>query len=100
MSVWVARARALILEQSVVPEPAPAGAPHGGNAMQKSLNESERSDRIESVRRIFEDQGFGNLELLEGWEGDELEELRELLTEQEFETLLDQLSAGDPDAGG
>jgi len=50
-----------------------------------------RSERIREVRRIFEEYGFGNLELLEGWDGDQLEQLAGFLSEVEFQTLIDDL---------
>lgn len=54
--------------------------------------------RAAQVRRIFEDQGFGSLERLDDWDGAELEELRDVLTPEEYEILLDQLQ-DDPEAG-
>jgi len=47
--------------------------------------------RIDEVRRIFGEYGFGNFELLERWEGDDLRELAGILTEEEYQTLLDEL---------
>jgi hypothetical protein len=47
--------------------------------------------RVDEVRRIFEEYGFGNFELLERWEGDDLRELAGVLTEAEYQTLLDEL---------
>ena len=41
--------------------------------------------------RIFADEGWGSLELVDEGDGDDLEELRALLRESEFETLLDRL---------
>ena len=55
--------------------------------------DTRTADRAREVRRIFEEFGFGNIELLEGWDGDEIEELADLLTEEEYETLLLQLQA-------
>ena len=56
------------------------------------MNKSTKSsERIREVRRIFEEHGIGNLEILEGWNGEELEELAPGLTEEEFQTLLDEL---------
>lgn len=52
-------------------------------------------ERVHEVRRIFAEYGIGSIELLEGWDGEELEELADVLTEEEFQTLLDQLE--DPD---
>lgn len=54
---------------------------------------TDELDRIREVRRIFEEQGFGNAEMLEGWDGDDLDELADLLSEDEFQTLLDELEA-------
>jgi hypothetical protein len=48
-------------------------------------------ERRRRVQRIFEQEDWGNLELLDGWDGEDLEELKSILNEQEFETLLDRL---------
>lgn len=57
------------------------------------MNEStEKSARVREVQRIFEDYGFGNIELLESWEGDDLGELSEFLSPEEFQTLVDELA--------
>ena len=45
--------------------------------------------QLETIRRIFEEQRFGNAELLEGC--NDLEDLRDLLTPEEMEILLDEL---------
>ena len=56
------------------------------------MNEiKEHAERVREVRRIFEHHGFGNVELLEGWDGVDLQSLMDLLTEEEFQTLLDEL---------
>lgn len=56
------------------------------------MNESiERSERVGEVRRIFEECGFGNVALLDSWDGDQFEELAEFLSEEEYQTLLDKL---------
>ena len=57
-----------------------------------------RSQRIPEVRKIFEEHGFGNVELLEGWDGEELGELEDLLSEEEFQTLLDALETSREEA--
>ena len=54
-----------------------------------------RGDRIQVVRSIFQEHDFGNVELLEGWDGNDLEELCDLLTEEEFQTLLDEVENTD-----
>lgn len=59
--------------------------------MKKAKKKPVDEDRLEEVRRIFEDEGFANAALLEQWDGDDLEELRELLSDEEMQTLLDQL---------
>lgn len=56
---------------------------------------TKRKLRLQEVKQIFEECGFGNAELLEGWDGDELAELADLLTEEEFQTLLDKLAEPD-----
>ena len=58
----------------------------------KTMTEKERRRRrIGHVLRIFQDQEWGNLELLDAWDGDDLTELRDLLSRDEFETLQDRL---------
>jgi len=57
---------------------------------------TQRTDRLREVQRIFEEYGFSNAELLMDWNGEELEELAEFLTEEEFQTLLDELEETDP----
>jgi hypothetical protein len=47
--------------------------------------------RIAEVRRIFEEYGFGDFDLLERWEGDDLRDLCEFLSDEEYQTLLDEL---------
>lgn len=51
--------------------------------------------RLLQVRRIFEESGFGNIELLDEWDGHELEDLRDLLSDEEFQQLLDELQDQD-----
>ena len=51
----------------------------------------QQSDRVKEVRRIFEEFGFGNADLLEAWDGDRLDDLADALSEDEFQTLLDNL---------
>ena len=53
---------------------------------------TRESWRRARVRQIFEDRDWGNVELLEGWDGKELDELRSILSDEEFETLLDELA--------
>lgn len=42
------------------------------------------------IEAFFVEQGFGNVELLEGWDGEDLDDLRDLLTDEEFERLIDR----------
>lgn len=51
------------------------------------------STREQDVRRIFEEQGF-DASLLASWGGD-LEHLAELMSEEDYEVLLDRLGDGD-----
>lgn len=52
---------------------------------------SSHLERRRAVLRIFEQEGWGSLELVDDWDGKELEELRTILNEEEFQTLLDRL---------
>ena len=56
---------------------------------------TKRRHRVEEVQRIFEEYGFGNVELLQDWDGDELSELADFLSEEEFQTVLDRLADTD-----
>jgi hypothetical protein len=49
------------------------------------------TDRYHEVARIFQEERFGSAELLEGWGGESLDELRELLTPAEYRTLVERL---------
>ena len=60
---------------------------------------AKHTERIETVRRIFEEHDFGNVELLESWEGVDLDELADNLTEEEFQILLDELEELEEDKG-
>ena len=53
--------------------------------------QSDPHERRRAVLRIFEDEGWGSLELVSDWSGEDLEELRALLRPAEFEMLLDRL---------
>ena len=50
-------------------------------------------DRVE---RVFYEMGWDNLEDIGDWSGEDLDALREILPEEQFEALLDQLA----DIGG
>ncbi len=53
------------------------------------------SERVATVRLIFEQYGIGDVELPERWSGDELEGRAESMTEEEFQLLLDRLEASE-----
>ena len=61
--------------------------------MHEKIDPRERRRR---VLRIFDEESWGNLELVDGWDGDDLDELKTVLGEEEFQVLLDRL-AGDAD---
>jgi hypothetical protein len=55
------------------------------------MNTPTTHRRRDRVLEIFENQDWGNIELLDGWDGEDLEELRTILDEEEYQILLDQL---------
>lgn len=60
----------------------------------KSVKKDPRQRRRE-VLRIFDQESWGNLELLDAWDGEDLDELKNILDEEEFQTLLDRLREAD-----
>jgi hypothetical protein len=50
--------------------------------------------RVEEVLRIIEDHGMSPSDGYLSWEGDDLEDLRQFLTEEEFQRLMDELESG------
>ncbi len=46
------------------------------------------------VERVFDEQGWDNIDL-DQWEGDELEDLRGLMTDEQFQALVDALAESD-----
>ena len=50
-------------------------------------------ERRRRVIRIFQDMEWGNVELLDGWDGEDLAELRFILDEDDYERLVSQLEA-------
>lgn len=57
----------------------------------KTLDTSHRNsahERRRQILRIFQEQEWGNVELLDGWDGVDLDELRPLLDEDDFERLM------------
>mgnify|MGYP001305615645 CR=1 FL=1 len=55
------------------------------------LTQKQRGQRRRDVLRVFEQERWGSMELLDGWDGEELDELKTILDEEEFQTLLDRL---------
>ena len=51
-------------------------------------DDTERDLRIQEIKRICLEQGLGDID---GWDGDEIEELAKFLSEEEFQMLLDEL---------
>jgi hypothetical protein len=54
-------------------------------------------ERMAEVKRIVEEYGFCQVEVFESWDGEDLNDLREFLTDDEFQTLLDELENPDLD---
>ena len=50
-------------------------------------------DRRQRALQIFQQMEWGNVELLDGWDGEELAELQPLLDEDDYERLLLALEA-------
>lgn len=48
-------------------------------------------ERRRRALRLFQEMEWGNVELLDGWDGVDLAELRPLLDEDDFERLLNEL---------
>jgi hypothetical protein len=44
------------------------------------------------IERIFEERAWDNLDDLDTWDGEEIEALREFLSDEQFEALLDELA--------
>jgi hypothetical protein len=59
---------------------------------------TEPGARRRAVERVFYEMGWENLAQLDDWDGDELEPLRRVLPEEQFQALLDQLADEEPDA--
>lgn len=57
--------------------------------------ESKPRQRRHAVLRIFREEDWGNLELLDAWDGENLDELKTLLDDEEFQKLLDRLQEDD-----
>ena len=47
--------------------------------------------RSRAIERIFDEQGWENADWLEAWDGEILEDLREVLSDQQYQTLVDRL---------
>lgn len=46
----------------------------------------------ERVERVFQEQGWENLQDIDDWRGDDLEALRSLMSEEQYEALVDALA--------
>ena len=51
--------------------------------------------RYEEIERIFGEMGWENLDWLASWDGEDLEALREILDDEQFQTVLDELEDQD-----
>jgi hypothetical protein len=60
--------------------------------MQAKRAKLDPRQRRREVLRIFGEESWGNLELVDGWDGEDLEELKSLLDDEEFQILLDRLA--------
>lgn len=54
----------------------------------------EEATLAEAVERILFEQGWEEVEGFEDWDGDDVDALREILTPEQYETLLDELQQG------
>ena len=59
--------------------------------LQGKRTKMDPRQRRREVLRIFDEESWGNLELLDGWDGEDLDELKSILDEEEFQVLLDRL---------
>jgi hypothetical protein len=59
--------------------------------------ETTRTDESyrDSVERVFYEMGWDNLEDIGDWGGEDLETLRQMLPEEQFQALVDQLADTD-----
>lgn len=55
----------------------------------------KRSQLHGDVERVFYDMGWENVEWLEEWDGHDLDALHEILNEEQYQTLLDELADED-----
>lgn len=62
------------------------------------MQEAKQDARFLEVQRLFYEEGLGDPDLLEEWDGEDVEALREFLTEEEYQTLIDHLEDWEPDA--
>lgn len=52
----------------------------------------DTDDRRGEIERILQEMGAEGIEGLEEWDGEDLDALRGILDEEQYETLLDRLS--------
>jgi hypothetical protein len=50
-----------------------------------------------AVERVFFEQGWENLDEIDDWDGTDLESLRGILTDEQYQTLMDELGGPDDD---
>ena len=56
---------------------------------------SQRIDQREDVLRIFYEMGWEDVDRIEEWDGSDIDQLRDVLDEDEFQTLLSELADAD-----
>ena len=56
--------------------------------------QSPEAARIREVLRIFDESGWERDEVLDEWDGRDVEDLRDVLGEEQYQALLDELSEG------
>lgn len=55
----------------------------------------ETESRYTAVERALYELGWENVEWLEEWDGEDVESLREVLSEEQYQALADQLQEQD-----
>ena len=56
--------------------------------IETQASQARANERRRQVIRLFQQMEWGNVELLDGWDGLDLAELRTLLDEDDYERLL------------
>jgi len=55
------------------------------------MEPTKQKDRKEEVERLFDEMGWEDVDRIDEWDGSDIEQLREVLTEEEFDSLLEEL---------